>query len=308
MRLLKLSSAVAVLTLICAAPASAVLYRGAKVMLMLPDGIQFESGKFMLMSTRIADVRDDGHGGVQVGSAEWPDDQLVRPRECTAVGPHVLKKDNRVRLVLNCGALPQFHFFVAGLDEAAALELFHRFVAVGGPGDAAARALAETSAARVAESLFTGDLATVPPETRLAVLKAAVGFGAGTVKRTLYRDAPYLAIDLGHHENVFNTIQMDRPQRLARVTSEKLIPAARALQEKLTGVDAIAGVALSIAIHYQNFVTPANAEAGIDKLELLIPRTELAKLLRDEITTQQLLANSIVRVNGSRVDVDLSRG
>jgi len=308
MRLLKQSLAAAILTLLAAAPASAVLYRGAKVTLMLPDGIRFDKGKFMLMTTNVADVSDDGHGGVRVGLDDWPAGQLVRPRECTAVGPHVLKKDNRVRLVLNCGALPQFHFFVAGLDEAAALQLFHRFVAVGGPGDAAARALAEKSAARVAETFFTGDLAKVPAEQRLAVMTTAAGFGAGSVKQTLYRDAPYFDVNLGDHENVFNTIQMDRTQRVARVTAEKLIPAARALEEKLAGVDAIAGVALTIAIHYQNFVNPANAESGVDKLELLVPRAELAKLLRDEITGQQLLANSVVRLNGSRVDVDLSRG
>jgi hypothetical protein len=308
MRSLKLSLAAAVLTLFAAVPASAVLYRGAKVTLMLPDGIRFDKGKFMLMTTNVADVSDDGHGGVRVGLADWPADQLVHPRECTAVGPHVLKKDNRVRLILNCGALPQFHFFVAGLDEPAALELFHRFVAVGGPADTAARTLAEKSAARVAEAVFTGDLASVAPEKRLAVMKAAAGFGAGTMKRTLYRDAPYLDVDLGDHENVFNTIQMDRTQRVARVTSEKLIPAARKLEETLSGVDAIAGVALTIAVHYQNFVNPTNGESGVDKLELLVPRAELTKLLRDEITGQQLLANSVVRLNGSRVDVDLSRG
>jgi hypothetical protein len=293
--------------LFAATPASAVLYRGAKVTLMLPDGIRYMQGRFMLMTTNEANVEADGHGGVRVGLAEWPANELVRPRECTAVGPHVMKKDNRVRLVLNCMNTPQLHFFVTGLDEKAALGLFHRFVAVGGAGDAAAQALAEQSAARVAETFFTGDLATIPAEKRTPLLKTAVSLGASGVKRTIYRDAPYLDLNLGEHDTIFNTIQLDRSQRLARVTADRLIPAVRKLEEQLAGIDALSGIAVTISVSYKNFVAPANSEAGTDKIELFAPRTELARLLRDEITGQQFLANSVVRVNGSRVDVDLGR-
>jgi hypothetical protein len=45
----------------------------------------------------------------------------------------------------------------------------------------------------------------------------------------------------------------------------------------------------------------------MDKLEILVPRAELAKLANDEVTSQQLVAASVVRLNGNRIDVDLSQ-
>lgn len=287
--------------------ADRVLYRGAKVTLMLPDNTRYETGRFMLMTTNEATVADDGHGGVRVGSSDWPTDSLPRARECTAVGPHILRKENRVRLVLNCIGIPQLHYFVSGIDGDSALELFHRFVAPGTPDGPAARALRDKAATRVAQTFFVGDLSSVSEEKRVALMKAITDLGATSLKKTIYRDAPYLDLNLGDHDVVFNTIQLDRNQRVARVTAEHLIPAARKLEEQLVGIDALTGVALTLSVGYKNFVNPTNAESGVDKIELFVPRAELTKLLRDEVTGQQLLANSVVRLNGSRVDVDLNR-
>jgi hypothetical protein len=139
------------------------------------------------------------------------------------------------------------------------------------------------------------------------VLKSVGDAGATSVKRIVYRDAPYLELDLGAHEDVFNTIQLNRTQRVARVVSDRLIPSARKIEQSMAGIDGIAGISLKLAIAFKNFVTPNNNEAGVDNVEMFLPRAELRKLLNDEITSQQLIAAGVVRVNGNRVDVDLAQ-
>ena len=79
------------------------------------------------------------------------------------------------------------------------------------------------------------------------------------------------------------------------------------MERGLAGVEAVQGVALQVGIAYKNFVNPDNGEAGLDLVEILVPRAELAKLANDEVTSQQLVAASVVRLNGNRIDVDLSQ-
>ena len=300
--------ALTLLTLIAALPLFAEKqYGGVYVMVFMPDDVPFTKGKYMMMTTNEAVVEDDGHGGVRIGGKEWTADRFLQSRLCTAVGTHIIKDQNHVRMVLNCYPLPQIHLFVDGLDDAKATELFNRFIARGQPPDDAPHALRAKIAERAASSVFAGELASIPGEKQSAAMKSVAAVDAVGVKRTIYRDAPYLDINLGDHKDVFNTIKQNRTQRVARVISDRMLPALRTIEEGLRGIDGIAGVALSTKINFKNFVTPMNSEAGTDTMELFVPRAQLKKLIDDEITGQQLIAASVVRVNGTRVDVDLSQ-
>jgi hypothetical protein len=161
--------------------------------------------------------------------------------------------------------------------------------------------------ARVVEPLFAKELAAVPEERRSGLVAAIRKVGAGEVAPLTYRDSLYLSLYLGPHGNVFNTIQMNRTQRVARVTTEQLIPALRAMERGLAGAEAVQGVALQVGIAYKNFLNPDNGEAGLDLVEILVPRAELAKLANDEVTSQQLVNAGVVRLNGNRIEVDLSQ-
>lgn len=65
--------------------------------------------------------------------------------------------------------------------------------------------------------------------------------------------------------------------------------------------------ALYLSLDLGPHVKPDNEEAGSDKLEILVPRAELAKLADDEVTSQQLVNASVVRLDANRIEGDLSQ-
>ena len=272
-----------------------------------PAGIPWEKQNYRLDSARTAVIEDDGNGGLKFNGFEWPAGDLGRARRCRVSGPLPEPKLSRMRFIIDCPNDWYHHFFIATNSLRAAQDLVDRVVAPGEADGPAARAIRERLAARTAATLFVDDLASVPEAKRMAVLKSVGDAGATAVKKTVYREAPYLELDLGTHDDVFNTIQLNRTQRVARVVLDRLIPAARKVEESLAGVDPIAGIALKLSVAYKNFVTPNNNEAGVDSVEMFLPRAELRKFLNDEITSQQLVAAGVVRVNGNRVDVDLAQ-
>jgi len=282
-------------------------YMGKKVTVLIPDGIELTPEKFMAFPILTSTFESDGQGGVRFAGVD-PSSRIPRLRECTASGPAVpRKKADRTRLEVICPGEKIWHLFTPTNDLQVAQTLIDQFVVDGPPDSPAAQALLEKAVARVVSPLFAKELASVPEERRSGLVAAIRTVGAGGVEPLTYRDSLYLSLSLGPHGNVFNTIQMNRTQRVARVTAEQLIPALRAIEKGLTGVETVQGVALEVGIAYKNFVRPDNGEAGLDKLEILVPRAELAKLADDEITSQQLVAAGVVRLNGNRIDVDLSQ-
>jgi hypothetical protein len=295
--------------LLAALPAAGerLKYMGQKVTVLIPDRIELTPEKFMAFPILTSTFESDGQGGVRFAGVD-PASGIPRPRECTASGPAVpRKKPDRTRLEVVCPGEKIWHLFTPTHDLQAAQALIDQFVVPGPPDSPAVQALLEKAVARVVEPLFAKELAGVPEERRSGLVAAIRKVGAGEVAPLTYRDALYLSLYLGPHGNVFNTIQMNRTQRLARVTAEQLIPALRAAERGLAGVEAVQGVALQVGIAYKNFLNPDNGEAGLDLVEILVPRAELAKLANDEVTSQQLVNASVVRLNGNRIEVDLSQ-
>ncbi|MEA2563784.1 MAG: hypothetical protein QOH06_5288 [Acidobacteriota bacterium] len=298
---------VALLLIALPAAGARFKYVGKKVTVLIPDGIELTPEKFMAFPVLTSTFESDGQGGVRFAGVD-PASRIPRLRECTASGPAVpRKKPDQSRLEVICPGEGIWHLFTPTSDLKAAEALVDQFVVAGPPDSPAAQALLEKAVARVMAPLFAKELASVPEERRSGLVAALRKVGAGGVEPLAYRDALYLSVSLGPHGNVFNTIQMNRTQRVARVTTEQLIPALREIERGLAGTEAIQGVALEVEIAYKNFLKPDNAEAGLDRLEILVPRAELAKLADDEITSQQLVNASVVRLNGNRIEVDLSQ-
>lgn len=295
--------------LLAALPAAGerLKYMGQKVTVLIPDRIELTPEKFMAFPILTSTFESDGQGGVRFAGVD-PASGIPRLRECTASGPAVpRKKADRTRLEVICPGEKIWHLFTLTNDLQTAQTLIDQFVVPGPPDSPAAQALLEKAVARVMEPLFAKELAAVPQERRSGLAAAVRKVGAGKVEPLTYRDSLYLSLNLGPHANVFNTIQLNRTQRVARVSAEQLMPALREIEKGLAGVEAVQGVALEVQIGFKNFVKPENGEAGVDKLEILVPRAELAKLADDEVTSQQLFNASVVRLDGNRIDVDLSQ-
>src|SRR5215210_524167 len=190
-------------------------YLGTKVTVLIPDGIELTKEKFMAFPVLTAIFESDGQGGVRFTGVD-PARRIPRLRQCTASGPAVpRKKPDRTRLEVICPEEGIWHLFTLTSDIQAA------------------QALIEKAVARAAAPLFAKELASVPEERRSGLVTALRKVGAGGIAALTYRDAQYLSIDLGPHPNVFNTIQLNRTQRVARVATEQLVPALRQIEQGL---------------------------------------------------------------------------
>ena len=262
--------------------------------------------------TFAVDVARSPAGSLVVGGREdWRTAGLPSLLRCRAWRPEADSllggPKERIRLVLVCppdsDEFHHLHFYAQTTDWAEAFAWFDQLVVPGEPDSAAVRdSLRETLAAPAA-ALFPSS----PAAAAVEPLIAAASRGARSVERITYRDQPYLSVDLGTHGHVFNTVQLGRNQRIVRVLLDQLLPVLRDVAATLPADAGLAGLRLAVKVDYRNFVQPGNAEAGADGLELFAPLAAVTAHRRDEISAQQLLAASVLRLDGSRYDVDLSR-
>jgi hypothetical protein len=122
-----------------------------------------------------------------------------------------------------------------------------------------------------------------------------------------YKATVYLVIDLGTYDSVFNTLRMSQPSRLARVINEKVLSLVKDFY-KLIAIDdrrEVGGIKTKIKIPYKAF-TDKNASPSYDDLLVYIPLAMIKKFIDDDITSQQLLDNSVVIVDNNRVQVSLA--
>ena len=116
-----------------------------------------------------------------------------------------------------------------------------------------------------------------------------------------FRGGEYLAVRLGNWESVYNTRQINQAQRLALVVGE--------LMNRVKGAGALAsaglaGLRLDVGIPYRDFVD--SSDHGLDAVAWYIDSASIPALRDFEITSQEFVNSSVIVVNGTRVEVDLS--
>jgi hypothetical protein len=159
----------------------------------------------------------------------------------------------------------------------------------------------ETVNAAMAAKTFSGQLSKVPPAAQKALLElenARVGHITGET----FKDHDYLSINTGETTHVYNTLKMDRSQRIAAASVE-LFATLKAVHRALGDCSAVYGIKAATRVPFKNFVTD---EGGNDKLAIYAPCESVAKFANADISGQKLLSESIVLVNDDRTDVTLS--
>lgn len=75
----------------------------------------------------------------------------------------------------------------------------------------------------------------------------------------------------------------------------------------LAGVSGIDGFKIKLRIGHKNFVTEQYLNPYYDDLHIYASNEVIKKFAEDDITSQQFINESIVLVNGNRVDVSLTQ-
>ena len=142
---------------------------------------------------------------------------------------------------------------------------------------------------------------TVPTEFWRPLAKYAMSLGGiALLPSTSFRGGEYLTVQLGD-SSVFNTLRINQSQRVARVVGELMsrIKDAGSLSDV-----GLVGVELKVEILYRDFSKRSNA--GSDFMDWYIESAAIPALRDFEITSQDFVNQSVVIVNGTRVEVDLS--
>ena len=205
----------------------------------------------------------------------------------------------------NDGGVVKLRFM--GLREGPSLESAFQETALWGSSDsAAAEAYLDEVYDATARASFDGSLADMPRETKKAVVLFAHATANGTkVGDDEYKGMGYLAVDLGTHNEVFNSLQLNRSQRVARIVDDRLLDVLKTFVRIIDNVESAHGVKLVYRIPFRSFLEKGS-ENEIDELMIYAPYDLIPQFAEADITSQALIDDSVVICNDKRMEVSLS--
>lgn len=159
----------------------------------------------------------------------------------------------------------------------------------------------------LAEKRFPESLTTLPMESRLTFLKQVRIVLTPSLGISTYKERRYLSLDLGRADAVYNTNQVGQVQRVARAIGQTLIQRLRQTNELVPSLrEPVFGIRLVHRIPWRDFTQTLN-EGGQDVLELYVPTEKLRQFIAADITSQAMINDSVVIVDGNRIEVPLSQ-
>jgi hypothetical protein len=154
------------------------------------------------------------------------------------------------------------------------------------------------------EVFFTGPLASFTEAERSIILTwAHLTAGGSFVGNESYRGANYFTVNVPGDGNTWNDLVVRQNQRIGKILSDRF-PMMKAFARLSIPHQAIGGVKLSTKSCHGH--APNYTDMRCDPVEIYFPLNSLIRFADDEITSQQLVTESVVRVSGDRIEVDLS--
>ena len=195
-----------------------------------------------------------------------------------------LKKDLDVRLF-------------APVDQVQALRVI---VAPTAAADSAMKVAYDTLGAQ----FFTGPLASFTPEERVLILQFAHLTASGTkIASETFKGITYLTVSLPGETSTWNDLVVTKSKRVGRLIGEQL-PLLKAFAKISLAHKGIGG--LKLVQPSRHGTAPSYTDARVDHVMAYFPIEVMLKFAQADMTSQQLVNQSIILVNDDRVEVDLS--
>jgi len=151
--------------------------------------------------------------------------------------------------------------------------------------------------------IFTGKLASIPAETQHSLVKV-FGYDMSSITVVDFKEKSYLSVVLDN-KFVYNTIQVNDAERASRKTQEAL-KLLSTIGKQVKNISEVEGVKITSEILSKDFVREKYSKGKIETYEIYTSFSSLYKFIDAEITNQELIDNSIILVDGSRVKVNLT--
>lgn len=121
------------------------------------------------------------------------------------------------------------------------------------------------------------------------------------VSSASFKGLAYVKVDIPA-STTFNTLRVSQDQRVSEVIREVILPEAKQFLLSVE-VKPIDGLAFHLSIPAYNFAT--GGESKFDDLLVYLPIIELKRFLASDTTSQKLIDDSIVLLNGDRIEAKL---
>ena len=155
-----------------------------------------------------------------------------------------------------------------------------------------------------ARMTFSGALAQISEKEQLAILLVLQSqVQSSKIRASKFKGTTYLCIDFPAGRDLYNSLQVNQNQRVAREITGKVFPLAKALGSQLEPTGSL-GLEFTLQIPFKSFLDKY-ANPKIDALSVYVPINDAKSFAEFEITDQDLIERSVVLLNGSRVNVVL---
>ena len=211
------------------------------------------------------------------------------------------KRNHVVAELRNQGIVIKLRFYT---DRASVQAEFDRAVSAGGKQRADTQSRLAKIYTQMAPGVFHGPLSLVPPDLQLGLLEyARQSLGGAELGHVRFRRGDYLVVDLGRDPNVYNTLQLNQSQRVARILNERLLTSLKDASAALDGTG-LAGIRLDLVIPHRSFLNDPPADE--DTLMLYALTADAQAFADFEITNQQFIDACVIIVNENRIEVRLT--
>jgi hypothetical protein len=161
--------------------------------------------------------------------------------------------------------------------------------------------------AALARKIFVGPLANLPSAQQQELLRYAHVIANGTaIASTIYKEKPYLVVDLGMDTTEYNDLKFSQATLVAHVMNERLLKLLKAFAGPVKDASDIYGVKLELSIPHRSFLS--ESLPNFYKLELYAPSALVRQFADADITNQLFLDGCVVIVNDNRIQVSLTSG
>lgn len=286
------------------------LKKGETVSIKVPFVFLQQEGFKMGMTSGkpiyVADVQSSTGGVSVAGETDW---MLAGFPSLATLKIEKIKHEDKKRYteieMRNDGAVVKLRFI--GMQIGPSLEAAFQQTVVWGASDSpAAKAYLDEVYDATARASFSGPLADMPHEIKKTVVIFAHATANGTkVGDEKYKDQAYLVVDLGSHNEVFNSLQLNRSQRVARIVDDRLLDVLKAFGRTIDNVASAHGVKLVYRVPFRSFLDQSSANE-IDELTIYAPYELIRRFADADITSQDLIDGSVVICNDNRMEVSLS--
>lgn len=169
---------------------------------------------------------------------------------------------------------------------------------------AAADSVLALSYAALDSVFFVGPLAAFTPPERSALLTFAHITANGTrITSEVFKGVTYMTVALPRSGDTWNDLQVTRSKRIGKLIEDQL-----ALLKAFAAIamphGAIGG--LKLQQDSRHGTAPYYADATTDHVSAYFPLAAILSFASFDITSQALINQSIILVDGNRVEVDLS--